>query len=257
MTGAITGYIDTAQVTLYAFWAFFAGLIFYLRREDKREGYPLKSDRSARTQVEGFPPMPSPKTFILPHGGAVSVPRAADRADIRVAPTENWPGAPMMPTGNPMLDGVGPGAFADRADTPDLTFDDELPRIVPLRAVPEFFLATEDPDPRGMAVFGADRRRAGVVNEVWIDRSEILVRYVEVTVETGPAPRNVLLPMNFLKMDPKLRRVTVRAITAAQFAAVPGLRDPNQVTLLEEDRILGYYGGGTMYATPQRGEPLL
>ena len=38
-TGAITGYIDVAQLVLYAFWFFFAGLIWYLRREDKREGY--------------------------------------------------------------------------------------------------------------------------------------------------------------------------------------------------------------------------
>jgi photosynthetic reaction center H subunit len=40
-TGAITGYVDVAQLALYAFWAFFFGLILYLRREDRREGYPL------------------------------------------------------------------------------------------------------------------------------------------------------------------------------------------------------------------------
>ena len=57
-SGAITSYIDVAQVTLYAFWAFFAGLILYLRREDKREGYPLESERSSRVRVEGFPAMP-------------------------------------------------------------------------------------------------------------------------------------------------------------------------------------------------------
>ena len=43
--GAITGYIDVAQMVLYAFWIFFAGLIYYLHREDKREGYPLVSER--------------------------------------------------------------------------------------------------------------------------------------------------------------------------------------------------------------------
>ena len=32
--GAITQYIDVAQVVLYVFWVFFFGLIFYLRRED-------------------------------------------------------------------------------------------------------------------------------------------------------------------------------------------------------------------------------
>ena len=34
--GAITGYIDLAQILLYAFWAFFAGLIYYLVRENHR-----------------------------------------------------------------------------------------------------------------------------------------------------------------------------------------------------------------------------
>ncbi len=46
--GAITGYIDVAQMALYAFWLFFAGLIYYLHREDKREGYPLVSDRAVQ-----------------------------------------------------------------------------------------------------------------------------------------------------------------------------------------------------------------
>ena len=39
-------YLDVAQVTLYVFWIFFACLIFYLRREDRREGYPLDSTAS-------------------------------------------------------------------------------------------------------------------------------------------------------------------------------------------------------------------
>ena len=59
--GAITGYIDVAQLTLYAFWLFFAGLIYYLHREDKREGYPLLSDRSPYITVQGFPEIPAPK----------------------------------------------------------------------------------------------------------------------------------------------------------------------------------------------------
>ena len=38
---------------------------------------------------------------------------------------------------------------------------------------------------------------------------------------------------------------------------MPGIRNPDSVTLLEEDKIMAYYGGGTLYATPQRQEPLL
>ena len=53
--------IDGAQIALYAFWLFFAGLVIYLRREDKREGYPLESPDGPR---EGWPPVPSKKTYI-------------------------------------------------------------------------------------------------------------------------------------------------------------------------------------------------
>ena len=49
-TGAITGYIDVAQLVLYVFWIFFIGLVIYLRREDKREGYPLEAEGSSRKE---------------------------------------------------------------------------------------------------------------------------------------------------------------------------------------------------------------
>jgi photosynthetic reaction center H subunit len=54
-------YIDGATIALYAFWLFFAGLIIYLRREDKREGYPLDSPQGPR---EGWPPMAAPKEYL-------------------------------------------------------------------------------------------------------------------------------------------------------------------------------------------------
>ena len=37
-TGAITQYVDVAQLVLYLFWAFFAGLIYYLVRENTAKG---------------------------------------------------------------------------------------------------------------------------------------------------------------------------------------------------------------------------
>jgi photosynthetic reaction center H subunit len=61
-----TPYIDITQVLLYLFWFAFFGLILYLRREDKREGYPLTSNESGRT-VQGFPAYPGPKEFIPTH----------------------------------------------------------------------------------------------------------------------------------------------------------------------------------------------
>ena len=63
-------YIDFATICIYLFWFFFAALIIYLRREDKREGYPLESDRQGVT-VQGFPAMPGPRRPLAPHPAVV------------------------------------------------------------------------------------------------------------------------------------------------------------------------------------------
>jgi photosynthetic reaction center H subunit len=65
----MTEYLDLTTLVLYAFWIFFAALIYYLRREDKREGYPLVSDRRNVT-VQGFPAVPPRKHFDTAHHAA-------------------------------------------------------------------------------------------------------------------------------------------------------------------------------------------
>ena len=74
MSAALTQYVDVAQVVLYAFWIFLAGIIVYLHREDKREGYPLqgKGTKPGTTiTVQGFPVVPPAKTFLLADGSSV------------------------------------------------------------------------------------------------------------------------------------------------------------------------------------------
>jgi photosynthetic reaction center H subunit len=254
-TGAITSHLDVAQVVLYAFWIFFAGLIIYLRREDKREGYPLESERSAHVKVQGWPAMPAPKFYRAAHGPDVQKPRP-HRVDytLNAIPADLFPGAPLVPTGDPMTSGVGPGAYASRADEPDLTLEG-APKIVPLRAAEGFGMHPMGPDPRGMPVVGGDGQVAGVVADVWVDRSEPQVRFLEVDV--AGAARRALVPIGFAKVDAYHKRVVVRSILARQFAGVPTLRNPDVITFLEEDRIGAYYGAGTLYATPARSEPLL
>jgi photosynthetic reaction center H subunit len=253
-TGAITSHIDVAQLVLYAFWIFLAGLILYLRSEDKREGYPLDSDRGGRVVVQGFPAIPEPKTFRLANGSTVSVPnRKADTRKVQAEPIGAWPGAPLEPTGDPMADGVGPAAYAERSDTEDVTSEGE-PRILPLRVATDYSLESRDPDPRGMTVLGDDNVEAGVVADVWVDRSDCLARYLE--VEVAGTGRHVLLPVNFTKIDDR-GRVHVASILAQHFAGVPGIRKPDRVTLLEEDRIAAYYAGGHLYARPSRLGPWL
>ena len=258
-TGALTGYIDVAQIVLYAFWIFFAGLIIYLRREDKREGYPLESDRTDRSggriKVQGFPAMPSPKSFKLAHGGVAYAPDTGkDLRSINASPVAPWPGAPLQPTGNPMLDGVGPASYVKRADHPDLTVDG-LPKIVPMRVAADFSIAQGDPDVRGFTVYGGDRQAAGVVTDAWVDQSEVIIRFLEVEV-TG-SNRRVLVPMPLVKVDASRGRVTVNSVFAQHFATAPQTADSQSITLAEEDRISAYFASGNLYAEPARLGPWL
>lgn len=253
--GAITDYMDVGQMTLYVFWIFFAGLIYYLRREDKREGYPLESDRGASrpVRIQGFPAMPSPKEFTLASGRVAFAPDPTKyERSAGLEPTAGFPGAPLRPTGNPLADGVGPASWVVRGNHPELTIEG-LPMIVPMRVATDFSVAKGDPDPRGMPVLGADRAVAGTVKDLWVDRAEPQVRYLEVQLDT----HSVLLPMTLARVNTLGRHVAVQTLLASQFHDVPRLSNPDQVTLAEEDRITAYYGGGSLYAEPGRQEPWL
>jgi photosynthetic reaction center H subunit len=254
MKGQLTNSLDVAQVLFYLFVVFFGALVYYLHRENKREGYPLQSDNSADKPSPGFFGIPPPKTYLLPHGGTQVSPRAEkDGRKIAATPSSRAPGSPLVPTGDPMRDGVGPAAWAERSEKPDLTIGG-TPRIIPLRRAEGFALESRDPDPRGMKVIGADKKVAGTVMDAWVDVSECLIRYLEVDANGG---RTILLPINFADVDGRLKVVRVNAILASQFAGVPPTEEPDRISRREEDRICGYYGGGTLYATPQRAEPLL
>lgn len=255
--GEITGNIDVAQVTLYAFYLFFIGLVLYLRREDKREGYPLLSDRSGAVLVQGFPDIPSPKAFHMPEGHTSYAPETTKeipRAGLR--PLAPWPGAPMTPTGNPLVDGVGPAAWANRVDEPEVTWEGE-PAIVPLSIVAGTFVDPRDVNPIGMEVIAADGVTAGVVREIWTDRSEPQIRYLEVETNEAAGGRHVLLPMGFADIQTKRGVVRTNSIFASQFADVPGLKSDQQITKLEEDKIMAYFAGGLLYASPKRLEPVI
>lgn len=256
-TGAITGYIDVAQIALYVFWAFFAGLIYYLHRENKREGYPLISDRSDRVKVQGFPAVPEPKTFLLPHGGSVQAPRAddIDRRPIKAKPVANFLGAALEPTGNPMQDAVGPASYAEREDKPEMTLDGH-PMIAPLRVATECSVAPQDPDPRGMTIIGCDGQAGGTVKELWVDRAEPQIRYLEIATG-GARAKTVLVPMTLAIVDGEKRQVHLSSVTGAQVAGAPKIKSSDQITKLEEDKVSAYFASGHLYATPQRLGPIL
>jgi photosynthetic reaction center H subunit len=258
VTKPIVGHIDLALIALYVFWAFFIGLVIYLRGEDRREGYPLVADPHDPMKVERFNLlMPAgSKEFRLMHGGTAKAPGgSAERADLAIRSSSPWPGTPYLATGNAMKDGVGAAAWANRRDEPERTFDGQ-PMIVPMRTLPDTSVAAGDVDPRGLPVIGGDHGVGGTVVDLWIDRAEPQIRYLEVD-PTGAAGRTVLLPMTMARIDGLARRVTAWSLLSTQFADVPRTKSPDVVTKLEEDQITAYYGGGTLYATAQRAEPIV
>ena len=251
--GAITGYLDIPQIVLYAFWLFFAGIIYYLVREGHREGYPMESEeRPGSAPITGWP-IPPPKTYLLANGKSVTVPELN-----RPEPPQNTRcdgasfGNPYIPTGDLMSSGVGAGAYTMRADVPDMDLHG-YPIIRPLRVLDGFDVSKNDTDPRGLPVLGTDNKVAGKVVDMWVDTCEMMFRFIEVELNDGA--RRILLPVPFARI--KRDSVKAHSIYAAQFAQVPGLKNADQVTLLEEEKISAYYGGGTLYADPTRAEPLL
>lgn len=257
MRGSLTAYVDVAQMVLYAFFLFFSGLIFYLRREDRREGYPLENEAAGRQKARGFLLIPTPKRFRLHNGEIIEAPRFdVDERPLKAEKVEPWPGAPLQPVGDPMLAELGPGAYALRADVPEKTHDGR-DLIVPMRVATNFMVAKENPDPRGMRVFGADRALGGIVTDLWVDRGEATLRYYEVETGQDGASHRVLLPVNFCKVNFTGRSIAVEALLGQHFANVPMTRSSERVTKLEEEKIMAYYGAGTLYATPDRVEPLI
>ena len=254
MTETFFGEVDLASVAIWLFWGFFALLIFYIQRENMREGYPLVDDDGNETANQGPFPVPSDKTFVLPHGrGEVTVPsgQRPDREDLALARTSDTDGFPFEPTGDPMVDGVGPASWANRRDLPELDGKGHN-KLVPMRKLDSFAVAAGR-DPRGLPVMSGDMTVVGRVTDIWLDEAEQLVRYVEyeLDAEFGGGTRLVPLTMARIKKD----QLKIRSIFAQHFQNVPVLKSPDEVTMLEEEKISAYYAGGTLYASQARQDP--
>ncbi len=252
-TGALTEYVDVAQVSLYVFWIFFAWLIFYIRRSDRREGYPLESDNPRLVANRGGVLIPPPKEYKLPDGESYfAPPEERDEDEIRAERTAAFRGAAYEPTGdNPMADRVGPAAYAKRNDVPEKDIHGET-LIQPLRLLTDFSISKGDPDPRGWEMVGSDDEVAGTVTDIWVDIADKDVRFLEIDIGT----RSVLTPMPLSSLVKWAKQGKVYAIKAEQFTAVPAIKNPDLITKLEEDMIGGYYAGGRMYANGEGGESL-
>ncbi len=249
----IVGGLDVAELTFYLFFGFFLCLVWYLNRESRREGYPLEHDITGEIGADiARLDFSAPKTFQLPHGlGTATVPDGRRDALPENARPRRHSGTPLEPTGDLLSSGLGPAAYAQRADRPDFDMFGQ-PRIVPMHVAEHITVEGRDVDPRGLPVTGLDNVIAGTVKDLWVDRSEHVIRYLEVALSAGGT---VLLPMPMAEVS--RRRVHCDAVTGGQFAAAPTLASPTQITLLEEEKIQAYFGAGYLWATPARSEPLL
>ncbi|MEM8810996.1 MAG: photosynthetic reaction center subunit H [Pseudomonadota bacterium] len=251
MLGTIVGNIDLAMVSLVLFTVFFFGLVVYLQMENSREGFPLEDDKGGSAPNPGLFPAPSPKTFKLPHGlGDVTVPSGDTDRDRSFAmeQTNEITGMPFVPTGNPLVDGVGPAAWAERRDAPELDGHGH-PKIVPMRTV-EAFSVSAGRDPRGLPVHSADGEVVGTVSDMWIDGPEHLVRYLEFDLAGDAGSR--LVPIQLANI--KSNSVAIHALHSPHFSNIPQHKSSDQVTLLEEEKICAYYCGGKLYSSEDRLE---
>ena len=248
------GNLDLASLSLWLFFIFFVGLVIWIQRENQREGYPLVDEDGSQADAGSVWPNPADKTFVLPHGrGTLTVPsgQPADRDDFHGNLTREFAsgGFPYDPTGNPLEQGVGPAAWANRRDEPELDGHGN-PKIVPMKGDAHFTVAAGN-DPRGLPVRAGDKKIVGMVSDMWVDEPEQLVRYLEIELEGGAGTR--LVPMTLCRIW--RNTVDVKTLFGEHFAGVPKTAKPDVVTKLEEDKISAYYGGGVLYASKARLDP--
>ena len=254
MVETFWGEFDLASLALWLFFFFFIALVIYIQRENMREGYPLEDDEGHKSSNPGLFPQPDDKTFKLPHGrGEISVPSGQnlERADLPLEKTNAANGYPLEPTGDPMIDGIGPAAWAPRRDVPELNGHGHN-KLVPMLS-DESFSVSAGRDPRGLPVVSADHKIVGEVTDMWIDGSEQLVRYFEFKLHDDWGSGTRLVPTTQARIW--FGKVLIASIYAQQFAHIPIQASSTQVTLLEEDKICAYYGGGHLYADSRRTEP--
>lgn len=245
MPGALTEHLDAVQLITAAFFVFFAGLIYYLRREDKREGYPLWDVSPQGVPIEGFPPVPPTKVYLLQEGGTTTMPHRSEPSAMRAAPVHRHLGAPLVPIGDPMLAEVGPGAYPMRNDRPMLS--EGTPQVQPMRIAAGWNVAKGDADPRGMRVFDAGRVAVGTVTDIWVDRGVKLIRYLEVKLDGDDAAAPILVPIFRTEIRGKRRAILIKAMLAGHVRTAPRLQSPDQITAREEDRVNAYFSAAYMY----------
>ena len=245
--GNITSAIDLPQVAFWVFFLFFLALVWWLRRNDKREGYPLKASPFTNERLLGFPTPPSDdQVYVLNEGGTSAAPHNFAQPDTKAKPLYRFAGTPLSPVGNPLLAALGPGAWVKRRDEPMLTEKGE--RVLqPLRLLPEWSLTEGEADPRGMTVFDWRWNEIGVVRDIWVDQAIRIIRLLEVELQPSSVSGRVLVPIFHTVIKEKAREVRVTALRSSQFADIPMPARPDRITAQEDERLNAYFAAGYFY----------
>ena len=241
------GNFDLASLSIWLFWLFFAGLIYYLQTENMREGFPLQDEDGKIAPNQGPFPVPKDKTFKRPHGQSdVTVPsgQRGDRKDLAMERTAVSEGFPHAPTGNPLVDGVGPASWTEREDVPEYDAHGHA-KIQPMSKHDDFMVSAGR-DPRGLPVLAKDDLVVGHVTDMWIDVPEHMVRYVEYELAEGFGSGKRLIPIGMARI--KSKWLQVASLASKDFADVPTIASDSQITKLEEEKVSAYYGGGALYS---------
>ena len=250
--GEIGSQIDVPTLASWAFVLFFVALVFWLQRESKREGYPLRASPFTTELMDGFPPPPAEKlTYLLNEGGTTEAPHHYEQAPTNSKPMHHFDGTPFLALGNPLLAGIGPGSWVMKKDEVALTERGDI-LLQPLSALHEWSVERQDADPRGMIVYDWRWNEVGRVAELWIDRGIKIIRMLEVETNDDVHAGRVLVPIYHAEIREKARKVRVTALWAHQFADVPKPARLGLITGQEEERLNAYYSAGLFY----RNDPL-
>ena len=234
--------------SLYAFWLFFAGLIFYLRREDKREGYPLDSDRLGGGVVgRASRPCRGRRPSSLPHGGTYRRRAAPGPRELAADAAGPWPGAPLDADRQPDDRRRRPRRLRAARDMPDLTLrrraahraDARGPRLRGRGARTATRAAC-----RSSAPTAGRRHRDATSGSTAPSRRSASSRS-ELAGGRRPSRAAADRPRADRRRE---RQIRSSSILGHQFADVPRLRT-RPVTLLEEDKICGLLRRRHLYAS--------
>ena len=112
-------------------------------------------------------------------------------------------GSPYIPTGNPMVDGIGAAAWAPRRDVTELDAHGHN-KIQAMSNLPDFAVSAGR-DPRGKPVVAGDGQVIGRILDMWIDVPEQMVRYLTVDLNPEGNGNTRLIPINFCKIQNRPR----------------------------------------------------